>query len=304
MNSTESSYSCKVDWLTLTCTDPNKRSAFLAYASDLLAHGLPPGNDERVWKWKGYAGIHKGELTYGRRDDSDIIQLSSWLAEDQFAKVWPLADHCTRIDLAVDVKVVEEVSTYIGNHATEANQYRKTKRPGLSITKIDNNGQPSTLYIGNRISDVFARVYDKYLECGLDDYRQTIRYELEIKGDPAQRTFISLGSAPNRAIAIASGVRQYLARRGIEPQFSGVDGALCVQSVRPITDDASRIAWLSTGVRPAIAKLLLTHRPETLLAALGFPRSVCELVRLRNLADRGNHGDPLNEWEDDIGECS
>lgn len=304
MNNTPSVYSCKVDWLTLTATDPNKRSAFLAYASALLARGLPGGNDERPWKWKGYHGVHCGELTYGRRDDSDIIQLSSALAEEQFKTVWPLADHCTRIDLAVDVKVEEEVSTYIGKHNLEANEYRESKRPALSITCIENNRKPATLYIGSRVSDIFARIYDKYLECGLDDYRQTIRYELEIKGDPAQRTFTSLGAAPNRAAAIASGVRQYLVRRGIEPQFSGVDGAMCIQSVRASTDDASRLAWLSSGVRPAIVKLLQTYKPETLLAALGFPRSLCELARLRSLAERGHHFDPLNEWEDDLGDST
>jgi hypothetical protein len=285
----------RVDWLTLTCSDPAKRSAFLEYAANILTKAEQPGAEERPWRWKGYGGVHKGQLTYGRRDDSDIIQLSGAMSHQYGSGLYDLATHCSRIDLAVTVKLGGRVCDSIRNHHFEALDYAKRSRQGLKVDCIISQGEPATLYVGRRQSDLFCRIYNKGLESGEPDYQDCIRYELEVKGAPAERTYTNLGATADRPGWIASAVQQHLTRRAIRPEFGSLDRAVFINALRPVSTDATRLAWLGTHVRPSVEKLLASHKPEELLSVLGFPRSAGEFLRLGRLADQDNHRDPLNE---------
>lgn len=299
MQYTSAPFESRVDWLTVTCTDPQRRSPFLEYAATILNKAQPETEPGRPWHWKGYHGIHKGQLTYGRRDDSDIIQLSSDAAHLYGLGLWDLASGCTRIDLAVTVKPKGEVSDAIRTHYDEARAYRKLNRPSLDVRAILGNDKWQTVYIGSRSSDLFARIYDKGAESGLSDYDGSIRYEVEVKGKVADRCFTTLGATSDRAAWIRNVVHQHFARRGVEPAFGPLDPGLRINAIRPITTDASRLRWLAETVKPTVERLLIDHQPEQLMAALGFPRTMSELMRLKAMLHRENHADPLNDWEDD-----
>lgn len=288
----------RLDWVTLTCHKPDKRERFLDLAHDIARTQAPNPAARRVWNWKGYGGEHASGVTFGRRDDSDILQLSQALADDYFDVAWARADCCTRIDLAFTVRMEGEISDRLREHYEQADAYRVASRPSLKVQKIDTNGRCETVYIGSRISDLFGRAYDKFAESAADDYKQTIRYEMEVKGDPAQRAAAACAASPNRANWISSNVQQYFTRRGFRFPLSCVDADVPINAIRPKSDDATRLAWLASSVRPAIQRLLATCSPEQIFDALGFPRTVSERARLRAAMELGSHTDWLEEWID------
>lgn len=290
---------CRVDWLTLTSTDPIKRNEFLDLAAQILNSADQGSTEVKPWRWKGYGGLHRGKITFGRRDDSDIVQLTQDWAWQYLNEFYALATNCTRVDLCVTVHLEEEVGKYIERHSRECLAHRKEKRPSLGTQLIYGNGEAQTLYIGSRTSDLFARIYDKGSESSDPSYECCLRYEIEIKGPPADRCLSTLVAAPDRPTWIRNAVYEYFLKRGIRPLFGGVDAKVSINTIRPVTSDATRLAWLASHVRPTVQRLLATEKPEVLLAALGFPRSISELIRLRKLVERGNHTDPLNDSEDE-----
>jgi len=288
----------RVDWLTVTAHTEGNRERLYGLGESLnyqLCSGVLGG---REWAWRGYVGKHVTTLTYGRRDDSDILQLSQLLADDMFNTAWAYADNCTRVDLAVTLKFEEEVDPLVRQHYAEANRFRRESRPELGIKLIEGNEKAQTLYVGSRASDLFCRVYDKGAEAGNDSYQHCLRYELEVKGDPARRCAAYLAAAADRSAACASAVYQHVTRRGIQPHFSAAHSDMRINYIRPSTDDASRMAWLTNSVRPVIARLLLTRSPMEVLEALGIPRTASEKVRLGLAMEFGNHRDWLQEWRE------
>lgn len=290
---------CRLDWLTLTSSDPVKRNQFLDFGAQILNTADQGSTEVRPWRWKGYAGLHKGKITFGRRDDSDIVQLTQDFAWVYFNEFWSLTQNCTRLDLCVTVDLEGELGDYIKQHHDEINAYREANRPALGVQLIYGNGKPQTCNVGSRTSDLFGRIYDKWAESHDETYRHSIRYEVEVKGAAAERCFTTLATATDRPSWIRDVVFQYFLKRGTRPYFGGVDPSVSLNTVRPVTTDATRLKWLAESVRPTVQRLLSVEKPETILAALGFPRSISELVRLRKLAERGNHADPMNQWEDD-----
>lgn len=298
MNSTSSLLDCKVDWLTLTATDERKRDRLFQLGTDLCAAHASEVGTPRRWHWHGYDGQHAGGITYGRRPDSDILQLSGPLADAWLDTAWSHADHCTRVDLAATVKVEGEIDGYLRRHADECEQYRVASRPSLNASLILVNGKAQTFYIGRRISDFFARVYDKHAESGDPAYQGCIRYELEVKSHPAQRAIHWLGSVADRQSAIRDALFQHFTRRGLDPEFSCVGESVSLRGIRAASDTSTRLAWLGSSVRPVVERLLPACGPEELLKVLGFPRNADEMVKLGYLVTRDHHRDPLQEDEE------
>lgn len=299
MDYTSSVLESRLDWLTVTCTKGEKREAFFTLGRELVKLAASQQNERRDWKWKGYSGWHSQGVTCGRREDSDILQLSGVLADEWFDRVWLIADNCTRVDLAVTVKVEGECGDYIRQADLDARTYKAEKGQGPVCTLIASDGQPATFYLGQRVSDLYARLYDKGLESGHPSYAGCLRYEVEVKGSPADRTCVWLHSSGNRPDRIRSAVFEHYSRRGVKPVFRGVGGAVRLSNVRSPSDHTTRLAWLGASVRPVVEKLIAADLGKEALEALGFPRTMTERVRLRAAMELGSHIDWLQGWKDE-----
>lgn len=286
----------RVDWCTLTCAKGERRAAFQAFARDVAAVAAKGQMAPRPWRWRGYDGATVQGLTYGSRDDSDIVQLSGPLADEWLDVAWARADHCTRIDLAVTLGEAKNCDELIRQHLAEAKTERETKGTGPDCHAIYSFDRAETFYLGSRESDLFFRAYDKYAESGDDPYRDCFRYELEVKGEPAQRTVAWLCSSADRGASIRQAVYSHLSRRGIRPLFSHVDTGMRIQTIRPRTDRASRLGWLSATVRPVVQRLMAEGPVEEVAEALGIPLSLSERWKLRTIMQLGRHRDELQEW--------
>ncbi|HEY9758872.1 MAG TPA: replication initiation factor domain-containing protein [Oculatellaceae cyanobacterium] len=289
----------RIDWITVTASTPEKRPYLFNFGLELVKLQASRDLPIRRWQWKGYDGQHAKGATVGRRGDSEILQLSGTVADEYFDLAWNHADHCTRVDLAVTVKVEEEVSGIIGQHEEEVCAWKREKPRSLSVSCIRNEGRPATLYLGQRVSDLYGRVYDKYLESRQPDYERCIRYEVEVKGSPAQRAASWLSSVGDRSNRIRDAVYKHCVQRGLSPRFSGVGGAVCLTTVRPTSDADSRLAWLASSVAPVVERLLAAGLEKELFAALGLRRSLEEMVRLRAQVEWGHHQNELWGSEDD-----
>lgn len=288
-NDTTPRVSAAIDWLTITASDPHKQGGLWRLGDELIKLPSNGEDDAKPWRWKGYSGVHRGGVTWGGREDGVILQLSGPLADEWFDVAFLHCDNCTRLDLAVTVWGGGTIGNLAAKHGEEVLAWKRQTGSTLSVTTICNDGEPATLYLGQRVSDTYARIYDKCLESGDDAYAGAWRFEIELKADKAERTASHLHSAGDRPNWIRKSVFQFFSRRGCVIDGCSVDEPLLIRSIRPVTDDASRLSWLARDVRPAVLRLLKHGHGDRVWEALGIPRSLAERYRLSWLADPANH---------------
>lgn len=286
---TISSVHCAIDWVTLTATDDVHRRGLCALGEQLVASERKGGNDVRNWRWKSFDGQHCKRATWGRRDDCDILQLSGELADEQLDHAYLTSDHCTRIDLAVTWKVGADGRNIADRTAGEVLAWKEATNSTLGFKVIADNGRSNCIYLGSRTSDLFARCYDKGAESGEPALAGFWRWELEVKGQPAQRAIAALHSLGNRADRIRDAVCEHFARRGSRPEWSGLDPTLRIDALRAPSDDSTRLNWLASSVRPSVQRLLLNGHTDAVFAALGMDLSLVEQYRERRIMEWGNH---------------
>ena len=287
----------RLDWLTVTTTTETNYRAFRNLATEFLRSEASKGNDHKPWRWRNYEGFHCGSATYGERGDSRIMQLSGDMADDWFNGFWLLSDHCTRIDLAVTVKLEDHVGSIAQLAEQECLAWKQETGRALNLSLISSDGHPATLYLGQRVSDLYARLYDKALESADERYRGCWRYELEVKGDPAQRTASYLHAQSNRGDRIASAVHTHFSRRGVTPVFEPSKSSVRIQTYRPPSDAVTRLAWLGRAVRPCVDKLIAGGFRDEVYEALGLTRSTGERIRLKWELEHTKHESEL--WAED-----
>lgn len=286
----------RVDWLTATkCGNP-RDDGLLNLGRELLVYSGNSGKEVKPWRWRGYDGEHRGEVTVGRRDDSDILQLSGALAEEWFDAAVRESTRISRVDLCVTVRYPSGERNYASEAYASGLANVKRDPTGAGWSYIVNSDGGSTAYCGSRTSDLFGRVYDKWRERFDEHYRDCWRWEVEIKGDVADRTVAKLASSSDRGGTCLSLVSGYYKRRGASSGWMDGFQGLPIETLRPVTTDDSRLRWLATQVRPVVQRLTALGYGKEVNAALGFTETLEERWRRRA---RGveNHKNELESEE-------
>lgn len=133
--------------------------------------------------------------------------------------------YCTRIDFQA-TKTRHEQLDYLEIH-------KRLARPKRLILGDDGN----TLYIGNRESDSFWRLYDKT--------DQHTRLEVELKGNQAKRAWTTFtnGTMPTDIFAAyvkKSRVPQFLAR-----YYANIFDVAKLEKLEPLDDLQAKLAWMA-----------------------------------------------------------
>lgn len=202
------------DWITATALG-GKRSNFLYESAELLLReAICRGNQKRPWSMSGFHGYKAGGVQCGNRGDEVMIRLSGDYAHDYWKEVYDDADNITRFDAQATFRLKSEVGPLIARHFEQAKRLSKNKRRAPTVSLFSTNNGPSTLYLNRRVSEVFARIYDKGAESGLPQLRGCIRYEVEYKGDAARRisAFVRSQAAADKVCARLA--IEYMASRG------------------------------------------------------------------------------------------
>jgi len=260
-----------VDWITCTAATP-ARSELLAAVGWAIAYGeADAGNDLRPWSWMGYSGVTSGGASVGQRSDGVICRLSSGCAADHWIRPASIAEHVSRLDLAVTVRLLPEENPAAEAYrlATQAGAGRR----GRSIqraTHIETLSEGETCYLGSRKSARFGRLYNKGLESKEEMYRDCWRWEVEYKEQAATPVAVSVAKCGNQASAVLAYVWDAFASWGSPPGW-GVDATIPpgVPARQP-NDDERRLGWLYRQVRPVISRLVSHGRRTEVLSALGL----------------------------------
>lgn len=137
---------------------PGKFLQYVGQKNDNLFHGSAIQNDRQHFMIQA-----SGEMAH---------ELYLWLSENYSDYLGQFA--CTRVDLQ---RTVEQPQ-----HWVPRDVYTSV-RDNDKVTSIIESETGSTVYIGNRTSDTFVRIYEKKLD------RDYLRFEFELKGKMAARAW-------------------------------------------------------------------------------------------------------------------
>lgn len=258
-----------IDWITVTCSDPDSRSRFQEFGCSMLHVETGLGEEVSTWRFQQFEGLKAGGAAYGEAEDMACIRLSGPTAHAHWRRAHALSTSCSRIDLQVTVANVEDVKGLIATHYAELMDHFKSwlKPPTIDLRWSNRTG--ATLYLGTRQSDRFGRIYDKGIESKMDHYRGCARYEIQFNGESAKLMARSITrdevSRPN----VEGKVLQYYSERGLRLSWPCAASSL-LSRPRKRTTDARRLRWLNTQVAPAVKDLMARNDLPAILEALGL----------------------------------
>ena len=276
-SSVEVQATASCDWLTRTFSDNKIREFveddFITSAAALKAEG----HETAAWSWMGYEGYSIGGLSWGRRDDGDILRISGGTAERMFDKFAHYQGNCSRVDIALTLRwPTPERHVASQAYSRLVGQSDATKRRLYSL--ITNSRGGETLYVGARASDQFGRVYDKDAEQGLQRISCRWRYEVEFKADRAVRVLELLQPSRERGKMYLGIVRGFFEPRGVKLPPLADEQEIRVEVLAPPRQVDTQLKWLREQVSPVVGRL----------RRLGMEASVVEALRLERTETHGN----------------
>lgn len=270
-----------VDWLTVTCKDPDLQRRIHDEVIRLSTILKDQGNVIKPWAFKGYKGFAARGLRWGVRDDSSIAMLSGEAASLNWPVMIAWATNITRLDVAVTLTLAEPLEHVAsGAYGTLTQGLgEEAPRGSRKFSLVVNSSGGETLYVGSRASDQFGRLYDKGREASDDLAIPTgkiWRYEVEFKADRASRIGAQMLASARReentaTDDIAETVYKWFLSRGISPIWIADKGrAYSTETYAKITDAGVTLQWLATGVAPSVRRLMEIGLGTEVLEALGI----------------------------------
>lgn len=276
-----------VDALTVTGKTPAGR-AMLAGLYNRFAEENEQLAYQESWKALGYKGFQSGSVRYGTRRDSsalfssgdDAMKITHMLVFDYDY----LELNVTRIDLCVDIALREPVRGWL-RRLRDSDNFTRLHARQKRDTRLIESTTGDTLYIGNRESPRFGRIYDKSAHYQAD-LGSVYRFEIETKRNVSQPVFnhlfpekedstFSWGEFIPRSRSIIKG---QFGRWGVVVDLDGARSELIRAEAR-ISTMESQLQWLSTSVSPMLQKLMDKGYKQQVFDALGlnlemFPETV------------------------------
>jgi len=261
-----------VDYFTATAYRPGPGHDFRELGTHLIAQSALLGNDVRPFKASDYRGYQSGGVCAGTRHDTHIIRLSSDDAREHWREVYKLATNVSRIDLQLTFKLDRPDESFIREQHAQAIRAKQGQGRKREIQLTWNSIKGDTLYIGNRTSDVFARVYDKGRQEKSEQAGVLIRQEIEYKRRTAKLIAESLDRAESVNTHLARLVSTYLRRFELQTSAAGDVNVQCARG--RTTDNDVKRRWLHNSIRPSVTRLVSAGMLSEVLEALGLSELV------------------------------
>lgn len=268
------------DYITATTTTPSFKTGLGAFGAALLREENARGHKRRDSKAGGYQTMHAGGISVGVRYDGTILRASGEAARENWNQIVDLSQNVTRFDVQVTGEFKESPAV------TMAHVWRQNRgwTSGLGRkSKVKERSGPTgieSMECGSRQSELFARVYDKFVESELPWYQNCLRWELELKADLAYQYSQALTLKPNPEQEMFSYILEWANRR-LNVCMTASDCARLLQpscelrrSPRLVPDCYRTLKYLESQVAPTIARMIAAgYRRETLeaLGLLGQP---------------------------------
>lgn len=263
-----------LDYLTVTGRHADHRRQLRDVGHQLVRELQADGHDARGFTWKGYQGETCEWCTWGERDDGTLLRISGPWSNEYFDTIYPMADNVSRIDLAVTANVGEIPNDLAADTYRLACASARLRGRPLRVAYTCDSEGGSTVYLGRRVSDLFARLYNKEAESRRPEYVGCWRWELETKGSTAKHYADNLAGCTNRAGLIGGTVADHFGRRGAPVMFDSQD----MKGIRPLplerSDDDRRMKWLKNQVAPILGKMSARVPAHELASLLGLSATV------------------------------
>lgn len=258
-----------VDWLTVTASEGKQRDLLREYGIELMMADASAKNRVRPFYLRGFEGGGTKSVQVGERGPSVLVRLMGSKADSEWEEALALAQGCSRIDLQVSVRQEPfdrdmAINTWLyAKHQADA----EGKPPQLDLYARKYAG--STLYIGDRASRYFARMYDRWAKTHEDADLGVWRYEVECKRERALQVAGLLQSSSDREAFTQGFVANHFARHGVLPIFEAGQ-EISVPPLRNDPTDADRsLAWVRRCVKPVLDRLTAWGMAEAVNDALG-----------------------------------
>lgn len=258
-----------VDWLTCTYADRISGQWAATRAVHLLQAEKRAGNDMVPWGMAGFKGWKAGHIQCGERGDEFIVRLGGEVAAMEWSKFYKRCSNVSRIDIQVTTRSALEPRLRIRKYHQQARRFKKKNPHGPAVSLYIGDGDASTLYIGQRSSNRFGRIYDKGAQSKLDHWKGSVRAEVELKNELAGVCADALIAQAEPTNRIGSECSQFFRDRGVPLETNWRDGATSSCSQEP-TDHQRRLSWFQAAGRGAAQKLIADNMGEELLRALGL----------------------------------
>lgn len=280
-------YHLGVDWLTLSATNTRGQGQLENLFADMIARLVADGDMPKEGKWLQYQGHAVGRhLFYGVSRDGVVLRASAHAADDLMyllRKIPAYYFRPTRVDLQltaispVDLHrgLFRELSD-LSYAAAQAHAQQKRRGRPWHVSLRDEYGRGDTVYLGDRRSESYQRIYDKHFESrnrGEGSYPpRTLRFEVEQKGSQAERQLLRLRRVDDLPGYIGGYVRGVFEARGIAIPVDVAPEELIRTAPRD-TDVERTLRWAEQSVRPVVQRLL----------SMGYGRELCAALGLREL---------------------
>jgi hypothetical protein len=218
--------------------------------------------------WLQYKGWYGDTSFYGVGEQNNKRHYVFRTAGNSSSVLFDLADkydnlYCTRLDVQVTIKLPPQYNPFI--------IYESHKNNKLKPTIID-SPTGSTIYFGSRVSDKFARLYEKQYEDG-----KYLRLEFEFKGLLAKAVYETMRLTNAGPTAV---FQNYL------PKFGLADYVM---------------AWFDTGPDAEPLRLEIEHNEDIYKKMTWLASLSNTVVQMGNDHETGDFVRRLlNDWQEKI----
>lgn len=258
-----------VDWITLTCAEPESRDRFREIGVSLLHVQGEMGEKITPSTVLGFEGLKTEGVGYGEMQAMSYLRLSGQMAQHYWRQPYDLATNCSRIDLQVTVGDVDQPAEQIVVHHAEAVKHHAGwLRPPTIDLRLSNRSSP-TLYLNTRQSSTFGRVYDKANESKEARWSKCLRYEAQFHGKRALFTASRVRSCGADPVEAVPRVSSFFCMKGLSLPWK-FEQQHVPMSARRRSIPTRRLRWLSTQVRGCVTSLIEAGYEREVFEAMGL----------------------------------
>jgi DNA relaxase NicK len=244
-----------IDYIRVTSQNTRQQGKMLDYYRRILDEDKALGYKETFGGAFGFVGTKTRHALYGKKGDWAMCQVSGSRAKNSL-DMCRAGTQCTRIDIQCTYLIEDgTVGQVLRNAYEDACAHVRPKSRPVAVKLIEERHQAQTLYVGKRASDVFIRCYDKYEESGKEEFKNCVRFEVELKGRAAKAIWIEMQNKGTFVAFLLHNLYELLKERGIVLKEDDFDQYPTMQFKKEKTSDESKMAWLHRAVAPTVKHL-------------------------------------------------